>query len=176
MLCVLCLLLSVGAPAGEEHVGPQALRGELENPASFQRLSGIDVISGWGCEAERIDIAFNPGTEREFSVQAAYGTERADTFAACGDANNGWGLLFNWNILGDGEHTVEIKRNGKVWFRAQDIFVTTFGEEMFPGYRGETYPMWMVLDFPRPGESVMITWRPTTQNFVILGKTLPPDP
>ncbi len=175
LLFVLCVLLSFGAHT-QEHAGPQALRGGLENPASFQRLSGIGVISGWGCEAERIDIAFNPGTDREFSVQAAYGTEREDTRGAGGDADNGFGLLFNWNILGDGLHTVEVKRNGKVWFRAQDIFVITFGKEMFTG-TGESYPWYIVPDFPRLGESVIITWQPTTQNFNIIGKNPPPpDP
>ena len=36
------------------------------------------------------------------AAMAAYGTERLDTQAACGDTDNGFGLLFNWNLLDDG--------------------------------------------------------------------------
>src|SRR5918992_2731893 len=81
----------------------------LENPqpASFQ--SGIGVISGWVCTATRVDIDFDNGA---FTLQAAYGTSREDTRGVCGDADNGFGLLFNWNILGDGEHRVRALADG----------------------------------------------------------------
>ena len=32
--------------------------------------------------------------------EATYGTERLDTVPVCGDTDNGFGLLFNWNNLG----------------------------------------------------------------------------
>ena len=35
---------------------------------------------------------------------AAYGMERVDTLETCGDTNNGFVLLVNWNRLGAGEH------------------------------------------------------------------------
>ena len=31
---------------------------------------------------------------------------------ACGDTNNGFGLLYNWNRLGDGVHTVTAYADG----------------------------------------------------------------
>jgi len=79
------------------HVTPVCSGGA--GPASFQ--SGIGVISGWVCEADTVEIELN-GVPHE----AAYGTERVDTQGACGDTDNGFGLLFNWNLLGDGEYVV----------------------------------------------------------------------
>ena len=92
----------------------------LENPAPNSFQSGISVISGWACNAERIEIAFNDGPPQE----AAYGTSRGDTQATCGDTDNGFGLLFNWNLLGDGIHTVQALADG-VEFASLTVIVTT---------------------------------------------------
>ena len=69
-------------------------------PNSFQ--SGVGIISGWACEANKLEIQIDAGA----LFEAAYGTSREDTRVVCGDANNGFGLTFNWNLLGDGEHTI----------------------------------------------------------------------
>ena len=80
----------------------------LENPRPGSRQSGIGLLSGWVCDAEVVELEIN-GTQR---VAAAYGTDRADTAETedgeelCGDTDNGFGLLFNWNLLGDGVQTV----------------------------------------------------------------------
>ena len=48
-----------------------------------------------GCvTAEEVEIVLN-GEPQE----AAYGTARLDTAGVCGDSDNGFGLLFNWNLL-----------------------------------------------------------------------------
>lgn len=66
-------------------------------------LTGIPSVSHT-CEAERIEVIFD---EEEAAWQAAYGTGRNDTRGVCGDdGNNGFGLLFNWNLLEPGRHTV----------------------------------------------------------------------
>ena len=62
----------------------------------------MGVISGWVCAASLVEVAI-AGLPAQ---GAGYGTERLDTQAVCGDADNGFGLLFNWNLLGDGEHEV----------------------------------------------------------------------
>src|SRR5215475_7344904 len=74
----------------------------LENPQPNSFQSGIGVISGWVCDAQRIDIELDG-----VRTQAAYGTARGDTISVCGDSNNGFGFLFNWNLLGAGVHTVK---------------------------------------------------------------------
>ena len=37
----------------------------------------------------------------------AYGTERGDTASVCGDTNNGFGLIFNWNLFGGGLYSLQ---------------------------------------------------------------------
>ena len=109
--------------------------GTLENPgpASFQ--SGIGLLSGWVCDAAVVELEINDGPR----IAAAYGTDRADTAPICGDRNNGFGLLFNWNLFGDGEHTVRALADGEEFGRAT-FTVTTLGVELLQGAQGETLP------------------------------------
>ena len=132
--------------------------GTLENPgpASFQ--SGIGLLSGWVCAAAVVELEINGGPR----LTAAYGTDRADTAPVCGDRDNGFGLLFNWNLLGAGEHTVRALADGEEFGRAT-FTVTTLGVEFLQGTQGET----VVADFPSPGEAVRLVWQQTNQNFVL---------
>ena len=93
----------------------------------------------------------------------AYGTERTDTIAVCGDTDNGFGLLFNWNLLGDGEHEVVAYVDGDEFGRAT-VQVTTLGEEFLQGATGEC----VVRDFPLAGETTTLEWQQSSQNFVIV--------
>ena len=96
----------------------------LENPTPRSFRSGVSTISGWACDAEEIVIEINGEP-----LTAAYGTIREDTAAVCGDTDNGFSLLWNWNNLGDGAHTVRALIDG-VPFAQSYVTVTTFGEEM----------------------------------------------
>ena len=86
------------APNGSNRAGVAGV-GYLENPGPNSFQSGVGVISGWVCDAEAVLIALNGEPQ-----PAAYGTERLDTESVCGDTDNGFGVLFNWNRLGDGAH------------------------------------------------------------------------
>ena len=83
---------------------------------------------------------------------AAYGTERFDTETApdgaelCGDTDNGFGLLFNWNRLGGGEHEV-VAFVDEVELGRATVRVTTLGQEFLRGVEGEC----VVEDFPHLG-------------------------
>ncbi|MEW6296986.1 MAG: matrixin family metalloprotease [Thermodesulfobacteriota bacterium] len=132
------------------------LVGALENPQSGGFVSGIGLISGWVCTASRVDLQID-GT----LVQAAYGTTRADTRQVCGDENNGFGFLINWNNLGDGPHTVTALANGIEFGRAT-VTVTTLGQEFLTGASG-TYTL------PFNGRNVTVEWKEELQNFVIVG-------
>ena len=136
-------------------------------PGSFQ--SGVGVISGWVCEAERIDIVFNPGTATEETWRAGYRTTREDTESVCNDIDNGFGLLFNWNRLGDGVHTVRALADGVEFGRAT-VIVTTLGEETRKGLSREV----VVSDFPEVGDATTLVWQESQQNFVIAGSTAGP--
>ena len=101
---------------------------------SFQ--SGVGVLSGWVCEADEVVIEIDDGTVVEPQV-AAYGTERLDTEGDCGDTDNGFGLLFNWGRLGDGEHEVVAFVDGVELGRAT-VWVTRPGpgDQFRVGVRG----------------------------------------
>ena len=115
------------APTGENRAGATAV-GYLENPGPDSFQSGIGVLSGWVCEADEVVIAIG-----DLAPQVAgYGTERLDTQAVCGDTNNGFGLLFNWNLLDDGEHAVVAYVDDEELGRAT-VRVTTLGEEFLRG-------------------------------------------
>ena len=144
------------APRGADRAGAIQV-GYLENPGPNSFQSGIGVISGWVCEAETVEIVLNGEAQ-----PAAYGTERLDTLEACGDTDNGFGLLFNWNLLGEGEHTVVARVDGEELGRAT-VRVTTLGTEFLRGGAGECE----AEGFPMPGETVTLEWQQNSQNFVI---------
>ena len=109
--------------------------GVVENPAPASFQSGIGVISGWVCDAETVEIVMNEGPP----WMAAYGTSRADTAGVCGDTDNGFGLLFNWNLLGDGEHTVITLVDGVELARTR-VTVTTLGDGVCARRDGHVCP------------------------------------
>ena len=152
-------VLAGGSPPDGATPGrTSALTGYLENPGHNSFQSGVGVLSGWVCEAETVEITIG-----DFAPQAAaYGTERLDTAGVCGDTANGFGLLFNWNLLGDGEHVVVARVDGEELGRAT-VRVTTLGHEFLRGAEGEC----VVDDFPTLGETVTLEWQQSSQNFVI---------
>ena len=140
--------------------------GLLENPAPSSLQSGVSVISGWVCEAEVVEIELTNETSGAVETyRAATGTIREDTLAICGDSNTGFGLLWNWNRLGDGAHTVRALADGVEIGQAR-VLVTTLGEEFARGLEGTAE----LADFPSPGETVTVAWQAAQQNFVIVGR------
>ena len=93
----------------------------------------------------------------------AYGTPRGDTRAVCGDTNNGFGLLINWNLFGTGGHTIRLYVDG-VLTRSSRFTVSTLGlGEFVRGLQGS----YTLPDFPRVGRETSIRWQESSQNFVI---------
>ena len=80
----------------------------------------------------------------------------------CGDPDNGFGLLFNWNRLGEGEHEVVASVDGEELGRAV-VRVTTLGVEFLRGVAGEC----VVEDFPLDGQTTTLEWQQSWQNFVM---------
>ena len=144
----------VGATPGRS----SAVAGFLENPGHNSFQSGVRVLSGWVCDADTVELAIGTAGRQV----AAYGTERLDTAGVCGDTDNGFGLLFNWNLLGEGEHEVVAFVDDVELGRAT-VRVTTLGEEFLRGAEGEC----VVDDFPRLGQSVLLEWQQNSQNFVV---------
>ncbi len=140
--------------------------GFLGNPSPASPQSGIGVISGWVCEAEEVEIELTNGSTGAVQTYvAAYGTSRTDTASICGDSDNGFGLLWNWNRLGDGEHVVRALVDGGEELGGATVVVTTLGEEFARGLSGQ----YRLEDFPTVGQAVTVEWQEAQQNFVITG-------
>ena len=107
-----------GGPPAEERPDPV---GYLENPGTDSFQSGIGLISGWVCEAESVEIEIETAGGEVMRLEAAYGTARLDTARRadgtplCGDTDNGFGLLFNWNLLGEGSIPSSSSSMGRSW-------------------------------------------------------------
>jgi hypothetical protein len=135
--------------------GPSPSLGVIENPPTGQVVSGISLISGWVCTASRVDVIIDGRV-----IPASYGTPRADTRGVCGDDNNGYGLLFNWNLLGNGTHTLIARADG-VEFARVTFSVVTFGLEFLRGASGR-------FTVPFAGRTVTVEWQESSQSFVIV--------
>ena len=136
---------------------------QFENPRPASPQSGLGVLSGWVCDADSVVIEFARPNDVVWQVPAAYGTLRTDTESVCGDSDNGFGLLWNWNKLGPGTHTVRAVVDGIV-LPAHPTTVTTLGLGELPlGLSGK----YDLADFPVEGETTTVQWEQALQNFVI---------
>ena len=138
------------------------LGGRLENPGPYAFQSGIGALWGWVCEAEQVEIEIGTAQGEFAWHMAAYGLERGDTLDTCGDTDNGFVLLLNWNLLGAGAHTVTALADGVELGRAT-VRVTTLGQEFVEGAVGEC----VAEDFPDLGQRTLLEWRQNSQNFVM---------
>lgn len=143
---------------------PRVLTGYLDNPVPGSFQSGLGMIHGWECDADEVVVQIN-GTPSP----AVYGTPRPDTQGVCGDTDNGFEHLLNWNALGDGRHDVVVLVDGTELGRAS-VTVTTFGTAFLHGAHGTC----TVPDFPRPGETVPLVWQEARQQFGITDGSAPP--
>ena len=154
----------VAAFIGQTQVA-MAQQGRIENPAEGSTQSGIGLISGWRCDADVLEIEFEDGSR---SI-AAYGTARGDTESACGDSDNGFGLLYNFNLLGTGEHTIKALADGEVFRETTFNVLRPSTGEFATGLEAEV----VVQDFPQPGHSVTLEWSQGQQNFNIIAEAEP---
>ena len=115
------------------------------------------MMSGWVCEAETVEVIINTTPYR-----MAYGTERPDTLEVCGDTNNGFVSLFNFNRLSEGRHLAWLRVDGKIHDGPLYFTVTTFGEEFLEGASGR-----YEIAFPTPGDTTVLIWDQNSQNFQV---------
>ena len=132
----------------------------LENPAPGALKSGVGVISGWVCDADELEVSVDGGA-RTF---VPYGSERSDTASVCGDTDNGFGLLWNYNELGDGPHTVTLYVDGMIQTQV-NFSVQTLGTNFLRGVTGQGA---ITLS---DDKRVSIQWEEATQGFTITGYT-----
>ena len=176
----LCLGLFLLAPALVHAQSSLDIpQSSLDIPSEGDKLSGIGVISGWKCEAEgEITVRFDDDEMLTFHM--VYGSERGDTEETvdgqviCGDKDNGFLAIFNWALLGDGEHTAQAYDNGVPFGQKHSFTVTTTGEEFLIG----ASKCITVDDFPSDGETTYLEWNESTQHFEMVEScgTTPSEP
>ena len=133
--------------------------GYLENPLDFGSESGIGAVTGFHCLAQAVEIQFDE-YDPILAARAPL-TSRNDTLDYCGHPETGFSLLFNWNLLGPGQHTVKALADGIEFDRAT-ITVSTFGAEFVTGMSMQLDTM--ALDV---GKEVSLRWSEAKQGFVI---------
>ena len=127
----------------------------IEVPVQESTVSGIGILSGWKCEAGTLTVRFNDGEH----VEILYGSSRGDTLDVCGDAENGYALLMNYNLLGSGRHTAVVYDDG-VEFDRVNFTVVTPGVEFLQGVSGSgTIRL-------SDGQRARVEWSEGTQGFV----------
>lgn len=135
----------------------RAATGVLEIPADGSSQSGVGTVSGWVCDADAVSVVID-GTS---TFATSYGTPRGDTQGVCGDTDNGYGLLINWSLFGDGEHEVVLLADGVEIDRAS-FTVTTFGVPFLRGAAG----IYRLPDFE--GSDVFVAWQEGAQSFYLV--------
>ncbi len=131
-----------------------------EVPATGSVQSGVGLIRGWACEAEAVSVSIDGGDP--FPV--APGGGRADTAGVCGDAGNGYGMVWAWGLLGNGTHRILSYFDDALVGHAE-FDVVALGDGFVTGLAGE----YVLNGFPNPGERVLVTWSEPDQNFLITG-------
>ena len=133
-------------------------KGTLENPGPNATKTGIGIISGWVCDANRVEVEVKGSR-----FAAAYGTDRGDTQSVCGDADNGFVVLVNWNIFGAGTHRIRLLADDRELV-SRSVTVKTFGTERLTGKSGT----WTLDDWPTAGTETVISWTEALQNIEIV--------
>lgn len=135
---------------------------ELEIPASGTAVSGIGVVSGWSCLGGELAVEFSDSAGVILTQTVLQGSERIDTAEVCGDIDNGFSSLINWSLLGTGERTARLIRNGEE-VAAQTFYVQAFDQEFVTGAVG-----WCTIpDFPETGKNATFVWEESQQGLVL---------
>lgn len=134
-------------------------QGFFENPPAQATVSGLGVISGWHCSAGEMEFFID-----DISVgTAAVGSKRQDAINACGRAEVGYGLLYNFNKLVPGKHIINVFADGLHIERREFKSVQSGGTPFLTG-ASKTVE---IPGFPAIGETAVLAWSQATQNFVV---------
>lgn len=136
-------------------------QGSLENPVAGSTESGIGVISGWHCTATNITATIDGAS----LGKAGSGTGRGDTTSICGRTDTGYSLLFNYNDLTPGSHSLSLYADGQLLevrqFKTVRSGDVPFATGLVSG--------WNLPGFPSAGKTASIDWSQAKQSFVVTG-------
>lgn len=134
-------------------------QGFIENPVNLGTESGVGVISGFHCTSRDISFRINGNS----IGKAGAGTERGDTQKLCGRTDTGFSLLFNFNLLAPGTHSLSMYAGGQLVETRSFKTTKSAGEEYA---KGKTKKV-LLDDFPITGQSSVLEWVTAKQSFVV---------
>ena len=153
---------SISLPLGND-------TGVLGTPAKASTVSGVGVISGYHCTSKDIEIRIDGAS----LGKAGAGTTLLGTLPVCGATDTGYSLLYNFNNLADGTHTVTAYANGVLFDTSTVTTVRSGGTPWLTGMTRST----TVSEFPAAGKSVTLDWVQSYQNFLVTrSNTVTPVP
>lgn len=77
----------------------------FESPAELSIESGVGVVRGWVCNANKVQVRFD---DKE-TLELPYGGDRPDTKTICNNnGKNGFGSVIFWPTHGEGQHTADL--------------------------------------------------------------------
>ncbi|CAH1207441.1 conserved exported hypothetical protein [Candidatus Nitrotoga sp. BS] len=135
----------------------QAGKALIENPSPGSTQSGVGLISGWACVADRVEISIDGGERVRVGGESA----RGDVTSVCGHQNAGFSQLLNFNLLGEGEHTLQLFVKDVAIGEPTRFTVVVPAGEFIRGLKREA----VITDFPSAGKNAIIDWRESEQNF-----------
>jgi hypothetical protein len=148
---ILCLMAAVSSLSFAQ--------GSLENPVAGRTESGIGAISGWHCSASNITATIDGAS----IGKAGSGTDRGDTASVCGRVDTGFSLLFNYNVLAPGSHSISVYADGQLLETRQFNTVQSGGAEFVTGLSKTV----TIFDFPSSGKTATLQWSQAKQSFVV---------
>lgn len=138
----------------------------FESPAESSIESGVGVVRGWACNAEKIQVIFD---DKE-TLDLPYGGDRPDTNSICNnDGKNGFGSVIFWPTHGEGQHTADLLIDDEI-VTSVTFMVSGASSDFIKGISGNV----TAKDFPSEGSSKNLIWSQANQNFVFAQD--PPKP
>lgn len=133
--------------------------GVLGTPANGSTVSGVGVISGYHCSSQNIEIRIDGVS----LGRAGAGTTLLGTLPVCGQPETGYSLLYNFNNLADGSHTIAAYADGNLIGSNVVTTVKSGGTAWLSGVSRSV----QVSDFPRSGQTATLDWIQSYQNFLV---------
>ncbi len=161
------------------------IAGAIEQPRPITVQNGLGMVAGWLCSEDPVVLEIDglpyhpapmpapvpPPLPRVVGSGGSGLPPRAvDPDELCDDTATGFGLPVNWNLLGDGQHTLIAYLDG-IEFARTLVEVATLGEEFVHDAHGTC----SVPDFPLPDHSVSLVWQEAGQHFALSDGQPPPS-
>ena len=146
--------------------------GSLDEPPNNGSRSGIGLIRGWVCQAERVEVRItgpSPSSRTVATIAAPYGSVREqEAVDECQHNRNtiGFAAQFNYNLLEEGTYTAQARADRQTIIDTNTFDVVRISDEGFleEASSGEI----RVEDFPITGDVTILEWDESSQNFQIV--------